>query len=294
MGLGPDNSPVRVTVRSRRQAMDWSLVLVSQGIGTTIQHEPGGAGWYLEVSAQDGQKAFQTLRQYQIENRGRSWRHAVPWPEADFDWASLIWAAILAGCFWLGRVNPAFKAAGIMDSSAVARGEWWRVFTAIMLHADLSHLISNLSIGVVLFGFVMGRFGGGTGLLATLLAGAAGNALSLALNPKPFYGLGASGMIMAALGMLSAQTLCWTGPAQGTWSRRLVGLGAGIMLFALYAVSPGTDLAAHLGGFVMGLIFGAVLVFVPPKLLHSHGTNLVTGLIFCCGIAAVWILALTK
>ena len=108
-----------------------------------------------------------------------------------------------------------------MDSAAVARGEWWRIFTAIMLHADAGHLISNLSIGVILFGFVMGRFGRGTGLLATLLAGAAGNALSLVLNSKPFYGLGASGMIMAALGMLSAQTLRWAGPAPGSWTRRL-------------------------------------------------------------------------
>jgi rhomboid protease GluP len=274
--------------------MDWSLALISQGIESTIQCEPAGAGWHLEVSAQDGQKAFQTLRQYHQENRGWPWPQVLPWPKAIFDRASVLWALLLAMFYWLGSVNPAFKAAGIMDTSAVLAGQWWRVFTAITLHADLAHLVGNLSIGILLLGLAMGRFGTGTALLASLLAGVAGNLLSLQINLKPFDGLGASGMVMGALGLLSAQTLRWSGKSGVSWKQRLGGVAAGIMLFAFYGLAPGADMAAHLGGFLTGLLFGAALVFVPVEFLHKRGTNIATGFLFVAVTAVTWGLALRK
>jgi len=272
--------------------MDWSLALISQGIAATIKHDPAGAGWQLEVSAQDGQKAFQTLRQYHQENRGWPWHNAIPLTRARFDWFGLTWGLLLAWCFWLESVNPDFKRAGIMDTSAVLAGQWWRVFTAIMLHADLAHLAGNLSIGVLLFGLAMGRFGTGTGLLAAFLAGAAGNLASLLLNAKPFYGLGASGMVMGALGMLSAQTLRWGGKSGASLKQRLAGVAAGIMLFTLYGLAPGTDMAAHLGGFIAGLLLGVGLVFLPEEFLHSRKTNIASSFLLLALLAVTWGLAL--
>ena len=169
--MPPEPALVIIPVRSRRQALDWSLALISQGIAATIKHEAAGAGWQLEVSAQDGRKAFQTLRQYHQENRGWPWHDAIPLTRAHFDWFSVAWGLLLAWCFWLESVNPGFKRAGIMDTSAVLAGQWWRVFTAILLHADLAHLAGNLSIGILLFGLAMGRFGTGTGLLGGFFGG---------------------------------------------------------------------------------------------------------------------------
>ena len=274
--------------------MDWSLALVSQGIETTVKRESSPAGWYLEVSAQDGQKAFRTLRQYHQENRGWPLRQALPWPHTHFDWIAVTWGAVLAWFFWLESVNPDFSRAGIMDTSAVLSGQWWRVFTAITLHADIAHLAGNLSLGILLFGLAMGRFGTGVGLLAAFLAGAAGNLASLFLNAKPFYGLGASGMVMGALGMLSAQTLRWGGESRGTLKQRLAGVAAGIMLFTLYGVAPGTDLAAHLGGFAAGLLLGAGLVFAPMEVLHNRKTNVAAGGLFLVLLGVTWWLALRK
>lgn len=274
--------------------MDWSLALISQGIESTIQRGPDAAGWQLEVSAQDGQKAFQTLRQYHQENRGWLSPHKLPWPPSHFDWTSVLWSILMALCYWLASVNPALQAAGIMDTSAVTAGQWWRVFTAINLHADLAHLAGNLSIGVLLLGLAMGRFGTGTALLTSFLAGAAGNLTSLILNPKPFDGLGASGMVMGALGLLSAQTLRWGRKSGASWKQRLGGVAAGIMLFTLYGLAPNTDLAAHLGGFLAGLLFGAMLVFAPVEFLHKRSTNFVTGFLFLALFSVTWCLALRK
>jgi len=45
------------------------------------------------------------------------------------------------------------------------------------------HLASNLSIGFVLLGLVMGRWGTATGMLAALLAGIGGNVGNWLLQP---------------------------------------------------------------------------------------------------------------
>ena len=68
-----------IPARNRRQAMDWSLVLLSQGIECVI--ERSADGWTLLVEPQDRSRALATLRQYQIENRGWAWRQRRPdWP----------------------------------------------------------------------------------------------------------------------------------------------------------------------------------------------------------------------
>src|ERR1700722_1473791 len=161
-----EHGPTRITARSQRQAMDWSLVLASQGIEAVIEPPSGGGKWGLLIPAQDSEKAFQSLRQYRVENREWSWRRPLPWPETHFDWLSLVWVALLVAFHWVGNVRPVLYDTGMMASQAVHHGEWWRVFTAITLHADVAHLAENLSIGVVLFGLAMGGYGSGIGLLA--------------------------------------------------------------------------------------------------------------------------------
>lgn len=195
---------------------------------------------------------------------------------------------------WFSSFAPGFQAAGTMDSTAVLSGQWWRIFTAIMLHADVAHLATNLSIGVVLFGLAMGRYGTGTGLLAAYLAGIAGNILSLFLNAKPFHGLGASGMVMGALGLLAAQSLLPGEHKRKSMKYFVSGVAAGTMLFVLYGLSPGTDLAAHFGGFVAGLLLGLTLVHAPAGFNQSVRVNVVSGSFLVVMVVVTWRLALAK
>ena len=284
-----------MAVRSRRQAMEWSLVLVSQGIETSIsQPAEDGAGWTLLVDAADYERALKALRQYHLENRGWPWRQPLRWPETKFDWVSLAWAGLLIGFHWFGAGRPGLRDAGILDSAAVYSGQWWRIFTAMILHADLAHLAGNLSIGVLLFGLAMGRFGTGTGALAIFLAGAGGNCASLAIHDKSLHGLGASGMVMGALGLLAAQSLHPMGHNGGSWKGRWSGLAAGLMLFALYGLAPGTDIAAHFGGLMTGLGIGAVLVYLPVWFCRSAKINFANGMILVVLIVTTWWLALTN
>jgi membrane associated rhomboid family serine protease len=273
--------------------MDWSLVLASQGIEAVIADPQDGLGWGLLVAQSDCARALQALRQYRIENRHWPWRQSLPWPELRFDWGSLAWAAVLVLFHSLAVRYNGLEAAGAMDSSAVFSGQqWWRIFTAMTLHADIAHLATNLSLGIVLLGLAMGRYGTGTGLLAAWLAGAAGNIASLFFNVKPFVGLGASGMVMGGLGLLAASSLLPGEHRSRSRKHFLIGLAAGTMLFILYGLAPGTDLAAHFGGFVAGVLLGTLLTSLPGPYIHKSLVNFTCGLLVAAMVAITWWIAL--
>jgi rhomboid protease GluP len=269
-----------IAARSERQAMDWSLVLASQEVPTTI-HFSNESGWHLEVEARDYARAMQAIRLFQSENRHWSWRHPLPHSDFHFHWGALFACTILALVHYANTQGSGdLRAAWIFNSAAASSGQWWRFFTAILLHADISHLLGNITTGLVLLGLAMGRFGGGPALLATLLAGALGNVAGLLLYAAPYFGLGASGMVMGALGLISAQTLAeWrSGRAPGLYWLR--GVFAGLMLFVLLGVDPASDVVAHLGGFIGGGILGAGLVSLPQSVLESRKFVLGSGFVF--------------
>src|SRR3954470_8834535 len=180
----------RISTRSKRQAMDWSLVLVSQGIECIIDHTED-ADWGLLVSNEDHQRALEIIRTYRVENLRWSWRQKIR-PEILFDWTSLIWVLLLCAFHQVLASNEMARSAAIMDAAAVSHGQWWRLFTAVFLHADLGHLATNASIGFVFLGLAMGRFGTGIALLAAYLAGVGGNVASWIIFEK-HLSLGASG-----------------------------------------------------------------------------------------------------
>src|SRR6266550_7267969 len=194
-----------IPARSERQAMDWSLVLLSQGIECMIDQAQNR--WALLVGPQDFDRAISAIRQYESENPRWRWRRELPWPSVVFHWGALIWCVVLAAVHWVNTPSGVnLKAAGLMQGDAVLNGAWWRLFTAILLHADLAHLMANSTFGLVVLGLAMARYGAGCALLAAYLAGAGGN-LARALLHLEIPSLGASGMVMGGLGLLAIQSL---------------------------------------------------------------------------------------
>ena len=90
-------------------------------------------------------------------------------------------------------------------------GEWWRLFTATMLHGSAEHLTGNL-VTFLLVGFLLEPMIG-IGWFAAIYftGGFAGAVLSTLLNGPDMLSVGASGAIMATLGALCyAQFPCWS------------------------------------------------------------------------------------
>lgn len=278
--------------RSRLEAMDWSLVLISQGIESTIIRQEDGPGWCLDVTDSDSARAAETIRLYQSENRSWGLRREVFRPGLLFDWVSVAWMILICGFYWINATRMDLEPAGVLDTVALAHGQWWRLFTAIWLHADLAHLASNATFGVVLLGLAMGRYGAGTALLAAYVAGSVGNLLSWASSTAPHLGLGASGMVMGCLGLLAMQSLAMWRRSSRAGKEFLVGLLGGVMLFVLLGLTPGTDVVAHFGGFASGLVLGASLA---PFLrqVRKPLPNMVGSLCFVALVLWPWWLALT-
>ncbi|HWW01404.1 MAG TPA: rhomboid family intramembrane serine protease [Candidatus Acidoferrum sp.] len=324
--------------------MDWSLVLLSQGIEPVIDCSEETAAWGLLVPAKDHQTAQEALHLYRVENRRWPWRRELFQQGVLFDWGSLAWAVLLAFFYWVDAQTD-LRSAGLMDSVAASRGQWWRLFTAVWLHADLAHLASNAVIGLVLLGLTMARYGTGAGLLAAYLAGAGGNLVVWLLSPASHLSLGASGMVMGALGLLAIQSLPLRRGGDGhvpelsplrrggegddrtefesgrltrgrgrprpnistriavltrsgrphrtvgTAKHVVTGVLAAVLLFVLLGLAPGTDVMAHAGGFVAGILLGGLLKLV-PCLARQTKTNLLGGFLFILLVLWPWWLAL--
>jgi rhomboid protease GluP len=252
-----------IPARSKKQVMDWSLVLASQGIEAAIHH--AADGWRLVVSVEDYERALEHLRLYKMENRRWQWQRTFPGAGLSFHAASVLWSLMMAAFYYIDTQMNAIRPAGMMDSAKVLAGEWWRLFTAVTLHADAGHLVANATTGFLFLGVAMAHYGPGTALLAAFLAGAGGNVTGLLIYPEPHRGLGASGMVMGALGLLTVQSLAWLKSHPRPRQLLLRALGAGVLILVLFGFSPGTDIIAHVGGFVFGAIFGVLLHLLPRR-----------------------------
>jgi len=270
-----------ISARSKRQALDWSLVLASQGIEATLQMADSdeAKSWHLVVRPVDHARAVQAIWQFHDENRPPRWRQALPWTGLIFDWRAIGWFVLIIIFFVLqNHFQPTLENSGIMDNRAVQHGQWWRLFTAVNLHRDLAHLAANVTTGILLLGLAMGSFGAGWTVLCAYLAGVGGNLAGFILYTKPYHGLGASGMVMGALGLLAVDSLlAWRHHANHTLLA-IRGFMGSILLLVLLGFNPDSDVVAHVGGFVCGAMLGLILFLVPRSLLHhslmNHGAEL--------------------
>jgi rhomboid protease GluP len=284
---------INIPARSHKQAMDWSLVLISQGIPSTILEQGEDATWQLEVAEEDYPRAMESINQYLQENRHWAWRREFPVQGFLFDWGALAWVFLILVFYWAGIQSDAFKRAGMMEVLAVSGGEWWRLFTAVWLHGDIAHLAGNATIGLVLLGLAMGLYGTGTGLLAAYLAGIGGNLLVWAIAPGPRWSLGASGLVMGCVGLLAAQPFSAWGTGRHRLRLLMVGIAGGIMLFALLGLGPGTDVMAHFGGFITGIFLGRLCAWLRIK-SESSAINLLAGATFAALTLLPWLIAMKR
>ncbi|MET0276910.1 MAG: rhomboid family intramembrane serine protease [Pseudorhodoplanes sp.] len=167
----------------------------------------------------------------------------------------------------------------------VMEGQWWRLFSAPLLHADLFHLALNC-FALFLSGRLLEGLVGRAWLSAIFVIGAIGGSLmSLAVHQN-VVSVGASGAIMglfAALAMLSfhfpkgaSRTTLQTTSVYVLFSS-VIPLGAG---------GNNVDYAAHIGGALGGIAVGLLILSIWRKEdKHPHLAPL-AGAIGIAGLAA--------
>ena len=202
-----------------------------------------------------------------------------------------MWVAALVLIHALSESHPVLKHSGVMHGVDVSQGEWWRLVTAMQLHADWGHLASNLSIGFILLGLVMGRWGTAMGMLAALLTGVGGNIGNWLIQPTQ-SSLGASGVVMGCIGLLAVQPHRAGQLKSRLWASVLGGVGGAVMLFMLLGLDPRADVLGHAGGFVTGILL-ATFLRAFPALSRGRLNNATAALVLAGLVLLAWKLALS-
>lgn len=174
----------------------------------------------------------------------------------------LVFAAMLGfGAGLWHSPNGVQLAWGANFGPATKDGEWWRLGSALFLHFGLLHLAMNMFALWDGGRLVERMYGHGRFLLIYFASGLTGNLLSLIVQGDRAVSGGASGAIF---GIYGALLVClWRErhglrPAEFKWLF-WGAVGFTIVTIVLGLLVPGIDNAAHIGGWLAGVLTGAAL-----------------------------------
>ena len=144
---------------------------------------------------------------------------------------------------------------GAMAPPAVANGQFWRLFTAMFLHAGILHIALNAYFFYLFGRTVEGSFGRTWMVVIYLVSGFVASVASYAFGPVTTLAVGASGAIAGVFGAFIAYA----------YRRRHMAMHAAnlrmaltvIVLNALIAFGyRAIDWRAHVGGLIAGFVIG--------------------------------------
>ncbi len=280
----------------RKQAMETSLLLASQSIPHWLEEEEGRTGHLvIWVPTELHSAALPLLRHWRRENRSflKSLK-ALPLPPLTLAplYLLAIPTAIHIGIHATG-VSHTWALAGIADAELILRGEWWRCFTALTLHADNTHLLSNLASGFFLLHLLQARSQWVWAAWGITLAGIAGNFANALYYGSDHRSLGFSTAVFAALGILAVLELRGrrTGGLHG-----LAPLGGALSVAVMLGIGDeNTDVGAHFFGLLAGLLLGLLPTLLPAPLKEAalrKPALVAAALGLPLAYAAVWWIAL--
>ncbi|WP_456387800.1 rhomboid family intramembrane serine protease [Desulfolithobacter sp.] len=276
--------------------LDCSLVLSA----TSTAHQVNFQDRTLLVPPADAARARYHLRQWIEENR--DWppppNYLQQHPRTTDNPPTLLTIGALAIFYWITgpwEAGSTWFRAGAIDSRAILEGgQWWRLVTAMTLHADPNHLAGNCLIGGFMVHLLSRTIGYGSAWALIILTGTVANYLNIVFRSTPHYSVGFSTAVFATIGIFSGLQLM-TG--RWGWARGLIlPLGAGASLLAFLGTGgKQTDLGAHLFGFGCGLAAGILVrhvLQVVPGWSNRTLTQLILYLTSLGLVIAFWFLAL--
>jgi len=274
-------------------AQDWELVLLAEGLSPRVRRDRDG----IVISVPEGEleKASAGLAAYDRENPASLTEPREPMRPASLLTGTVVAAVLLAFFFITVSWNPTapWFERGSADAERILEGEFWRTVTALTLHGDLIHVISN-AIGAAIFvGAVSSLLGSGIGCALVLLAGAGGNFANALFQQSPHVSIGASTSVFGAIGILGGLGVSRHRRRTRFRRRAWIPMAAALALVGMLGTAgQRVDLWAHFFGFLCGGFLGIVWEFVAP---HRQGRSVqwgsggaaIAALIGCWSLALV-------
>ena len=243
------------------QRRDWRLVLSACSIPHVLSVFQGRE--YIYVPPLLEQAALREVTDFDAE-RGGSASALPPLPvhpygglTAFFLLPLILWHGLRMGWWPAPDFLPppqTWFSVGVLDNVLVCvYGQFYRLATALTLHADLRHLWGNVAFGALFLALLARLTGVGRAVWLTMLGGILGNALTVLLRPRAVVSLGFSTALFASVGALAG--LMASREAQRR--KAVLPIAAGAALLAMLGTEgENTDYAAHVAGLVCGLALG--------------------------------------
>lgn len=198
------------------------------------------------------------MRTQQFGGEMRRYPERIPWCSAVLTAVNIV---VFLACQFYGSILYPEGTFSILY--LIRNGEYYRLVTAMFLHADISHLANNMILlyfGGEIVEKTVGRI---RYLILFFLSGICGNLFSAVyeLSTGSFYeSIGASGAVFGLVGGLFYLVLAKKGRAAGMSVQRMV-LMIALSLYSGFQ-SVMVNNAAHLGGLLGGFLLAFLLCHV--------------------------------
>jgi membrane associated rhomboid family serine protease len=294
MAVGMMTDDLMIVVRvtgDPRLAEEWELVLLAQHLSPNLRRTPDGIA--LCVAQAELSRALAGLAAYERENQRKALERIEPMASGSC-FAGVAVASLLLGFYfatvqWLPTMS--WFERGSADAQRILEGELWRTVTALTLHADIGHALSNAVVVGLFFSALSSMVGAGLGAALILLAGAGGNLANAFLHGSPHDSVGASTAVFGAVGLLASLGLIRR--RRQPFSRRRAWLPVAAALALLGMLGSGgqrVDIWAHLFGLLVGALLGVIVArfaLAAPgwRTQRVCGAAAVAAVIFCWTLA---------
>lgn len=151
--------------------------------------------------------------------------------------------------------------------------EYWRLFSPIMLHAGIFHLVCNVAVQLDTGAFFEREWGSVIWLMVYLGSAAAGSILSVIVTPNSI-GVGSSGSVCGLFGAKIAEALCRSRESKKNSQKELShailceqfgSTLCSVILILVFSFIPYVDWAAHMGGLMGGFVVGLMIFSLKVK-----------------------------
>ncbi|HID69741.1 MAG TPA: rhomboid family intramembrane serine protease [Desulfobacterales bacterium] len=288
-------TPVYKT-KDRQEALSCSLMLSSVGISHNLSQSPDGM--VLGVTDDDAQKARIQISTYLHENR--NWPPRPTGRTDDFIPMLQPPTLLLIGALSLFYTvtgpwsdHSFWFTSGAGDATAILQNhEYYRLVTALTLHADSVHLLGNCLFGGFLFHFFCRLTGNGLGMFAMIITATLANYINVLLHGSNHLFIGFSTAVFAIIGSLAM--ISRKNRPTTKYSRILPFMAGAALLAMIGSSGERTDLGAHFFGLCCGLVAGWALS--QPLMLKMRQSLFLQTALFLSSLAIItfsWQIALS-
>lgn len=291
-------TPAVVGVPDQQVRPVWILVLAAKEIPYHLEHDQPGL--QLLVPEEHLAEAVHQLQLYEEENR--NWPPPLP-PTREFDQNILATLSVLillaafhnvirSDLLLLNGTVPDWFNLGMVQAGKIRTGEWWRLVTALTLHADLQHLLGNLAIGGLFVFLLCREVGTGLSWFLILAAGVLGNLANVYVQSGIHNSVGASTAVFGVVGILAGLSVIrYRTHLRHRWPLPIAGAVA--LLVLLGSEGKNTDLGAHLFGFLFGVPLGLITELLISRVGQARSAvDLLLGLLSMVIVVGAWWVAL--